>query len=257
MGCTIDAITADEAFDTCLEWSNDSSASRVVIPVNVAILMMMRRMPELRTVTALGDLVVADGVPLIWASRLVGAPLPERVNGCDLMARILAEGGEHGLRVFFLGATEEVVTRLVGVVRARHPSLGIAGHRNGYFSNEDYPDVIRQVRESRTDILFVGISSPFKETWSIKYRDELSVPVILCVGGSFDVLAGHVRRAPLWVQNAGMEWFWRFAQEPRRMWKRYLVNNALFLWLLARAVMSRLRGKDSGQRTTPRGPSPS
>jgi N-acetylglucosaminyldiphosphoundecaprenol N-acetyl-beta-D-mannosaminyltransferase len=245
MGCAIDAITYDEAFQTCLAWSDDAAVSRLVVPVNVAVLMMMRRAPDLRDAAARGDLVVADGLPLVWASRLVGEPLPERINGCDLMTRLLAEGGRHGLRVYFLGATEEVVTRLVEIVREQHPALEVAGYRNGYFSEEECPEVVRQVRESGADILFVGISSPFKETWSSQYREELSVPVILCVGGSFDVLAGFVRRAPRWVQKVGMEWFWRFGQEPRRLWKRYLVNNSLFLWLLARTILSRAPASDS------------
>jgi N-acetylglucosaminyldiphosphoundecaprenol N-acetyl-beta-D-mannosaminyltransferase len=255
MGCQIDAVTEQDAFEKCLEWSDDRDQSRLIVPVNVAILMMMRRQSELRRAAAKSDLVVADGLPLVWASRLIGARLPGRVNGCDLMARLLADGGDHGLRVFFLGATEEVVTRLVELVRENHPRLKVAGYRNGYYSKEDYPDVIRQVRESRADVLFVGISSPFKETWSSTYRQELSVPVILCVGGSFDVLAGFVRRAPRWVQNAGMEWFWRLIQEPRRLWKRYLVNNSLFLWLLAREMLFGARGQKRDRRKTPQGTS--
>jgi len=255
MGCEIDAITEDETYETCMEWRTDRGASRVVIPVNVTILMMMRRMPELREAAALGDLVLADGLPLVWASRLVGTRLPERVNGCDLMARMLADGGDRGLRVFFLGATEEVVTRLVELTQDRHPGVEVAGYRNGYFSEEDYPDVIRQVRESMADVLFVGISSPFKEVWSCRFRAELSVPVTLCVGGSFDVLAGFVRRAPRWVQNAGMEWFWRLSQEPRRLWKRYLVNNSLFVWLLAKQVVLGPWDRKGDRRGGTQGPS--
>jgi len=243
MGCGFASITEDEAFRRCLEWCKQPRRSRLVVPTNVSILMMMRRMPRLRNVCTSDDLVVADGMPIVWATRLLGTALPERVSGVDLMARLLADGGEHGLRAFFLGAREEVVTRLVEIVRRRHPGLVVAGYRNGYFSEDEYAEVARQVRDSKADILFVGISSPFKETWCHERRKELSTPLIFCAGGSFDVLAGCKKRAPKWMQKTGMEWLWRCMMEPRRLWKRYLTTNTLFLYLFAKLLVSRFRKK--------------
>lgn len=239
MGCAFDSVTETEAVAQCLQWCKQRRRPRMIIPVNAAILMMMRRIPALREVCTRRDLVLADGMPIVWAARLLGTPLPGRVTGVDLMARLLAVCAQEGLRVFLLGATQEVVTRLVEVVQQRHPALAVAGYRNGYFSEDEYPQVAFQVRTSRADVLFVGMPSPFKETWCHQRREELATPVIFCAGGSFDVLAGDKRRAPRWMQQAGLEWSWRLWTEPRRLWRRYLVNNLLFLCVLARALVSR------------------
>jgi N-acetylglucosaminyldiphosphoundecaprenol N-acetyl-beta-D-mannosaminyltransferase len=145
------------------------------------------------------------------------------------MAHLLEAAAARGLKVFFLGAKEEVVQKLVRWCESRYPGLIVAGYRNGYFKESDYPEVINQVRRSGADMLFVGMPTPFKEVWCKQNREALGVPVIMGVGGSFDVLAGFIRRAPLWMQNAGLEWFWRLLMEPRKMWKRYLVTNSIFI----------------------------
>jgi len=157
---------------------------------------------------------------VVWALRASGQTIPERVAGVDLMARLLTVAGERRLRVYFLGAKREVLSKLVERIRAQHPGLEIAGFRDGYFGPDEHLRIVEEIRASEAHMLFVGMPSPFKETWCERYRQRLQVPVIVGVGGSFDVLAGFIRRAPRWVQSLGMEWFWRLLMEPRKLWKR-------------------------------------
>jgi N-acetylglucosaminyldiphosphoundecaprenol N-acetyl-beta-D-mannosaminyltransferase len=188
-------------------------------------------------------LILADGMSVVWALRASGQPIPERVAGVDLMARLLAAAGENQLRVYFLGARREVVTALVEKSRVQHPGIEIAGFRDGYFGRDDHPEIVEEIRYSRADILFVGMPSPFKETWCERHRQHLEVPVIMGVGGSFDVLAGFIRRAPHWAQVLGLEWFWRLLMEPRKLWKRYLTTNTEFIWLAGREIVARRLGR--------------
>jgi N-acetylglucosaminyldiphosphoundecaprenol N-acetyl-beta-D-mannosaminyltransferase len=153
------------------------------------------------------------------------------------MAALQEAANRECLRVFYLGARPEVVQALVERVRRDHPNLIVAGHRDGYFGSDQESQVIRQIRESRADILFVAMSSPYKEIWSHRNLASLAVPVVLPVGGAFDVHAGVVPRAPVWMQASGLEWTWRILMEPKRMWHRYLVTNAQFFMLIIRGLL--------------------
>jgi N-acetylglucosaminyldiphosphoundecaprenol N-acetyl-beta-D-mannosaminyltransferase len=209
---------------------------------------MLRRDPALSAACAAGDLIVADGMSVVWASRILGVPFPERVAGVDLMQRLLAAGGERGLRVYFLGARAEVVRKLVSDCATRWPGLVVAGFRDGYFGPGQHEAIADEIRAASPHLLFIGMPSPFKETWCERFRGRLGVPVMIGVGGSFDVLAGFVRRAPLAFQRLGLEWLWRLLMEPRKLWRRYLTTNSEFLW---RVACARLRGASRGSETTP------
>jgi N-acetylglucosaminyldiphosphoundecaprenol N-acetyl-beta-D-mannosaminyltransferase len=185
---------------------------------------------------ARADLVVVDGKPLVWTSRWLGAPVPEKVSGVDLMRKLLEEGNERGLSIFLLGTTEERLSVLVRVIKLNYPNVVIAGARNGYFREPDYEAVAREIREAKADLLLVGMPAPFKEIWCEDHRAELATPAILGVGGAFDVMAGFVPRAPRLMQEAGLEWAWRLAMEPKKLWKRYLVTNSAFLALLGQTL---------------------
>jgi N-acetylglucosaminyldiphosphoundecaprenol N-acetyl-beta-D-mannosaminyltransferase len=132
-----------------------------------------------------------------------------------------------------------VITKLVERSRAQYPGLEIAGFRDGYFGPDDQLNLVEEIRASGAHMLFVGMPSPFKETWCERHRKRLNVPVIIGVGGSFDVLAGFIRRAPRWMQSMGLEWFWRLLMEPRKLWKRYLTTNSEFIWFAAREIVAR------------------
>jgi N-acetylglucosaminyldiphosphoundecaprenol N-acetyl-beta-D-mannosaminyltransferase len=232
LGLSFDSITMNQTIEWCLKRCKDRHSTSTLMTINAALMMMMDEDSELDNSVRNGDLIVADGQPIVLSSKLTGTPITERVAGVDLMQNLLQEGHEHQLRFFFLGATQEVLSDLVQLCADKYPGLVIAGFRNGYFKNSDHSDVINQINSSQADILFIGMPSPFKEIWGEKYRNSFGVSVIFGVGGSFDVISGHVKRAPRWVQNIAMEWFWRMAMEPRKLWKRYLVYNSLFIYRL-------------------------
>jgi N-acetylglucosaminyldiphosphoundecaprenol N-acetyl-beta-D-mannosaminyltransferase len=243
LGLSFDTVTMETAVARCLELCRAPRASHTVLTANASLLCMVRRDQELALACRASNLIVADGMSVVWALRASGETIPERVAGVDLMARLLAVAGEHRLRIYFLGAKREVVSRLVERIRAQHPGLEIAGFRDGYFGPDEHLGIVEQIRASEADILFVGMPSPFKETWCERYRQRLQVPVIVGVGGSFDVLAGFIKRAPHWLQSLGMEWFWRLLMEPRKLWKRYLTTNSEFSWLASREIIARRRGR--------------
>jgi N-acetylglucosaminyldiphosphoundecaprenol N-acetyl-beta-D-mannosaminyltransferase len=199
----------------------------------------MRHDPGLAAACRAGYLTVADGMSVVWTLRASGQQAPERVAGVDLMARLLEAAEENRLRVYFLGAKPEVVKTLVERCRALHPMLEISGFRDGYFGPEDHLAIVEEIRASGAHMLFVGMPSPFKEIWCERHRQRLQVPVIMGVGGSFDVLAGFIKRAPRWAQSMGLEWFWRFLMEPRKLWKRYLTTNSEFIWLAIQEIVAR------------------
>jgi N-acetylglucosaminyldiphosphoundecaprenol N-acetyl-beta-D-mannosaminyltransferase len=239
LGCPFDRVTMRSAVERCIQWSLEPRAPHTVITANAAILCMMRRDPELREACRRGDLIVADGMSVVWTSRLSGMPFPERVTGVDLMTRLLSAAAEHHLSIYLLGARPEVVGELARRCARDYPGLTVAGFRDGYFGPAEHDEVVGRVRRAAPHMLFVGMPSPFKETWCERHRSALEVPVIMGVGGTFDVLAGYVRRAPPRMQSLGLEWAWRLAMEPRKMWKRYLVTNSEFLWLAAGEIARR------------------
>jgi N-acetylglucosaminyldiphosphoundecaprenol N-acetyl-beta-D-mannosaminyltransferase len=244
MGLPFDTPTMDGAVAQCVELCcRAPRASHTIITVNASHLCMMRRDSELAQACRAGHLVVADGMSVVWALWASGQPAPERVAGVDLMARLLAAAGQHRLRVYFLGARREVVAKLVERSRAKYPGLEIAGFCDGYFGPEDHLRIVEEIRASEADMLFVGMPSPFKETWCERHRERLQVPVIVGVGGSFDVLAGFIKRAPRWVQSAGLEWCWRLSMEPRKLWKRYLTTNSQFIWFAGLEIFARRLGR--------------
>ncbi|MEZ4859403.1 MAG: WecB/TagA/CpsF family glycosyltransferase [Flavobacteriaceae bacterium] len=186
------------------------------------------------------DLINADGQAVVWASKILGKPLKERVAGIDLMENLVELAAEKNYKIFLFGAKEEIVTKVVSIFEEKHGNPLIAGYRNGYFTKAQEPEIAKQIATSGAQLLFVAISSPTKENFLYNYKEELkSVNFIMGVGGSFDVVAGLTKRAPLWMQKGGLEWFYRFIQEPKRMWKRYLVGNSKFIGLVLKEKFSR------------------
>jgi N-acetylglucosaminyldiphosphoundecaprenol N-acetyl-beta-D-mannosaminyltransferase len=234
MGCPFDRVTLDQAVERCEEFVHSGRPHRLVV-VNAAKIVKMDQDPRLGEIVRSADLITADGMSVVWASRLLRQPLPERVAGVDLMERLVERAAAKDHRVYFFGAREEVVQHTVATYQRRYPALQVAGWRDGYFDPQDEGTIVAQIRDSRPDILFVALGTPAKEYWIARHLGALGVPVCHGVGGGFDVVAGLVKRAPLWVQRAGMEWLWRTLQEPRRMWKRYLTTNTLFLLKLLQA----------------------
>ena len=195
LGCQIDRLSMPQTLARCEELiARRDFAQHVAI--NAAKLVAMQRDPELRRIVEACELVSADGQSVVWASRLLGDPLPERVAGIDLMFELFALAERRGFRVFILGARADVLDQARTKVLARHPRLQLVGARDGYFAEHEEAEVAEEVRTARPDILFVAMSSPRKEYWLGRYARTIDVPFVMGVGGAIDVVAGITRRAP-------------------------------------------------------------
>jgi len=234
LGIPVDALTMEETVSKIDEAiSSEQTINHVVI--NAGKVVAMQTDKELYNSVVTCDLINPDGQSIVWAARFLGRNLPCRVAGVDLMQNLIKLAADRKYRCFFLGAKEEVVKKVVEIYSAEYGSEIIAGYRNGYFSKEQEPEVAQQIAESGARLLFVAISSPKKENFLYRYKGLLKkVYFTMGVGGSFDVVAGVTRRAPGWMQKIGMEWFYRFIQEPGKMWRRYLIGNLKFIWLVIR-----------------------
>lgn len=199
------------------------------VVINASKINLMSDDPTLSEIVNTCPLINADGASIVWAAKQVGVPLVERVAGIDLFQRLIAVSAGKGYKVYLFGAKEEVVHKVKDTLERDYPSLKIVGYRNGYFTEKDEPSIVADIAASKADIVFVAFSSPRKEYWIHKHLNQLGVPFVMGVGGSFDVVAGVTNRAPRWMQGAGLEWLYRFIQEPRRLWKRYVVGNARFI----------------------------
>ncbi len=235
MGCAIDNFTMQETLDRIETFVRDGRPHQHVV-VNVDKLVKASRDAELRRIINECALINVDGMPVVWASHLLGKPLKERVAGVDLFESLMRRSAEKGWRVFLLGAREEIVSGVKLAYEKKYPGLTVAGYRNGYWKPEEEAGVVEQIKAAQADLLFVAISSPQKERFLGRYQAELKIPFAMGVGGTFDVAMGKVKRAPVWMQKAGLEWFYRFLQEPRRMFKRYFIDGMVFFWLLAKAL---------------------
>lgn len=207
------------------------------VVVNVSKLVHIQSDPELAASVRDCDIVNIDGMGVVWAARMLGHKVPERVAGVDLFGKLLEEAARHGFPVFLLGATDEIVEQVAARSVSRYTGLKVAGYHHGYFW-DDERSVVEQIRASGARLLFVAITSPKKENFINRWKEELGVDFVMGVGGTFDVVAGKVKRAPVWMQNWGLEWLFRVFQEPKRMWKRYLVTNSRFAVMLGRALFA-------------------
>lgn len=229
-GLRIDPLTCDQVLaraDVALR----EHQRLLVGVVNAAKVVNLRRDPLLRDSLLEADVLLADGQSVVWASHLLRRPLPERVAGIDLFERLLALADAEHRSVYLLGARPDVLATLVTRLRERFPGARVAGARDGYFTDDEAAQVAADIAASGAEMLFLGMVSPKKETFLAAHGDELGVPVLHGVGGSFDVLAGVTRRAPRSWQRLGLEWAYRLVQEPRRLWRRYLVTNTRFIGL--------------------------
>ncbi|SPB14048.1 UDP-N-acetyl-D-mannosamine transferase [Caballeronia novacaledonica] len=208
------------------------------VVVNVAKLVHMKRDRALAESVQACDVINIDGMGVVWGARMLGHDVPERVAGIDLFCRLLEAAAHQCWPVYLLGATDAVVSKTVELVTKNYPGLRVAGYANGYFW-DDEEAAVTAIRNSGARLLFVAITSPKKETFIERWKNQLGVDFVMGVGGTFDVIAGKVRRAPVWMQRCGLEWLFRVSQEPNRMWKRYLVTNAQFAVMLAKAYLAR------------------
>lgn len=232
LNTSIDNLSMEETLEIIKNSIENKKQIHHVV-VNAGKIVAMQDDLELRKSVNESDIINADGQAVVWASKVLNKPLKERVAGIDLMTSLVDISEANKYKIFFFGAKEEVVKTVVDTYSDKYSSAIIAGFRNGYFNKDEEQNIAKEIANSGANILFVAISSPTKENFLHQNKDLLSkVNFIMGVGGSFDVVSGLVKRAPKWMQNYGLEWFYRFLQEPRRMWKRYLIGNSKFLWLV-------------------------
>ena len=244
-GCPIDALTFDE---TLAEIERLIGVRQPVqhCVVNASKAVMMRDVKELLRIVSSCALVNADGQSVVWAARLLGHAVPERVAGIDLFEALLALSETRRYPVYFLGASPGVLAAAVARALREHPTLEVSGAQDGFWPAKRSAEVVANIRAARPAILFVAMPSPRKEYWLAENLDALGVPFSMGVGGSFDVYAGAIRRAPVWMQSTGLEWAYRFIQEPRRMWRRYLLGNLAFAQLVFEEWRANRRGPVEG-----------
>jgi len=235
-GYPVRAATVRDAMAQCDSAIKERRPFQIGV-LNAAKIVNATADPALREALLSCDAIFADGQSVVWASRLMGRPLPERVTGIDLFEHLLELADSHGYSVYLLGATREVLDGVVRVVKERYPGARIAGSRDGYFEDADAAAVAADIGASAADMLFVAITSPKKETFIAANQSVMNVPVTHGVGGSFDVLAGKTRRAPQVWQRLGLEWAYRVIQEPRRMFMRYLRTNTVFIFMVTRDLI--------------------
>jgi N-acetylglucosaminyldiphosphoundecaprenol N-acetyl-beta-D-mannosaminyltransferase len=247
LGCWIDRLGMQQTVEVC-ERAVLTREPIQHVAINAFKLVSLRGDPELRRVVEGCELVSADSHPILWASRLLGDPLPCHVGGIELMHELFALSQEKGYSVYILGASSDVLEKAVGRIGEMYPQLRIAGYHHGYFDRTQDRVVAEEIAAAAPDMLFVAISSPRKEQFLGNNRDTLKVPFMMGVGGSIDILAGATKRAPAWMNHTGLEWLFRLIQEPRRLFRRYAVTNTVFLAILARELVSRsvrrLLGRD-------------
>jgi N-acetylglucosaminyldiphosphoundecaprenol N-acetyl-beta-D-mannosaminyltransferase len=232
LGVTLDPLTMPQAVARCVE-AVDHGGYVAVGVVNAAKVVKMRQDVSLRGAVSDCTMVLADGQSVVWASRLLRAPLPERVAGIDLFLELLAQADRRGYRVYFLGARPDVLERMLAAVTGQFPGMTVAGSHDGYFGSDEEPEIAAEIRRSGADLLFLGMSSPKKELFLNQWGERTGAHVAHGVGGSFDILAGVTNRAPLWWQRCGLEWLYRALQEPLRLGPRYLTTNLSFVRLVA------------------------
>ncbi len=238
----VDSLTMSQTLEKITD-SIDNGRELHHVVVNAAKMVNAQKDRALRDSIVHCDIINADGQAVVWASRLLRQPLPERVAGIDLMQELVKMAAQKKYRIFFLGAKEEVVRKVVNKYTEEYGPEIIAGYRNGYFTKDEEPEVAEQISRAQPHILFVAITSPKKEIFLNTYKTQIRTPFIMGVGGSFDVVSGLVKRAPRWMQRSGLEWFYRVLQEPRRMWKRYLVTNTRFTSMVFRARLKMIFSK--------------
>ncbi|PPS44233.1 WecB/TagA/CpsF family glycosyltransferase [Chroococcidiopsis sp. TS-821] len=241
-GVKIDRITLDEAVDLIVNHAVLNNEPEYVVTPNAQHILLLQDDSHFSEIYANAFLVVADGVPLVWASQLLGKSLPGRVNGTDLFEQLCKVAAEKGLRVFLLGGRPQAAEHAAKLLQQRHPDLNVVGtYCPPYGFETDQEELVAinaKIRAAAPHLLFVGLGAPKQEYWMYHNYQKIGVPISIGIGGSFELVSGLVPRAPIWMQKTGLEWFFRLLAEPRRLWKRYILGNPHFVWLVFRQWLS-------------------
>ena len=230
LGAPIHNVDMETALEIVEKFIQESGTHHVVT-ADSSMLVMAQEDTALRAIIGVAELVTPDSTGILWAAKRRGTPLRERVSGVEIVERLCARSAARGYRLFFLGAGPGVAEKAAERMRARYPGAQIAGARHGYFSEEETPALLEEIRSCHPDVLCVAMGIPKQEKWIAAHRETLGVPVMIGVGGTFDVLSGRTRRAPRWMQRLCLEWLWRVLSNPRKIGKVMLLPRFVFLIL--------------------------
>ena len=215
LGVMVDSLTMSQAVERVQQFI-DEKKNALVATANAEMLMRTTTDEELKDILNNADLVVPDGAGTVWAANYLGVPMPERVAGYDLAQELMRKAPARGDRIYFFGSAPGVADKAREKALELYPGIKIVGTRNGYFKEDDEADIIAEIKAAHPDILLAALGVPKQEKWLNKYRQELQVPVSMGVGGTLDVMAGVMERAPLWMQKAKLEWLFRGLKQPSR-----------------------------------------
>lgn len=246
LGVKIDRIDLETAVNVVDSLIRQGGSHQVCVP-NVWSTVLMQKDQDFKMINNRSTLAIPDGMPLVWVSRLYKRPIPERVTGTDLFFGCARLSEKNGYIVFLLGSTDEVLEAMSQNLHEEYPKLIIAGTYappyKDIFSEEDNLHIISAINAAQPDVLWVGLTAPKQEKWIRDNLDRLEVPVAIGVGAVFDFVAGKIKRAPVWMQRLGLEWFHRLNHEPRRLWRRYMIGNTQFIWMVLQEIFRKRRAR--------------
>ncbi len=246
LGTPVSSLTMDELFS---DWEaviqKGEKAQVCITPVNS--ILAARATARVQKIYKHADYVLCDGVPVKWASEFLGDPIKERITGLDVLPRIFLFAASKNFSIFLLGASPGVAETLKKVMEAKHPGVKIVGTFvppfRAVFSKEENQEMIDAINTVKPDILLVSLTAPKQDIWIAENLDKLDTHVAIGIGGAFEVAAGMIRRAPVWMQKNGLEWLYRFLQEPKRMFRRYFVEAPVFIPLIIKQKLSKHSGR--------------
>ncbi|MCP4133784.1 MAG: WecB/TagA/CpsF family glycosyltransferase [bacterium] len=234
-GIEIDNLDLEGALERFDQMVKNKKPSIVVTP-NLDHIVNYQKDEDFQRIYNSASLVLADGVPLLWAGKFLGTPIREKLSGSDVFHDICRVGAEKGYRFFFMGGREGAAAQTAEIMQQRHPDIKIVGFYcppMGFENNEEESaKIAKMIKKAKPDIMFLGLGSPKQEKWADRFSAELGIPITVGIGITFEYTCGMVQRAPVWMQKVGLEWFYRLIKEPKRLWKRYLINDPRFFWLV-------------------------
>jgi N-acetylglucosaminyldiphosphoundecaprenol N-acetyl-beta-D-mannosaminyltransferase len=236
-GLNYDNVTLDEAVYRIEKFIKEKTP-HIILTTGAELVARAYTDMELKKIYLAADLLTVDSYVVYFVCRILGKPIKEPVSAARLMFRFLELAENRNYRLFFLGAKDKILNKAIVNLKEKHPKLNIVGYHHGYFDFSDDSDIIKKIIQAKPDVIFVAMSSPLKEMFIKRNIMKLNTPVAFGVGGTFDIAAGYCKLAPKWISRIGLEWFYRFIQEPARLWKRYTVTNFIFLWIVLRELFN-------------------
>lgn len=244
-GVKIDPYSFDEVVERIVDHALAGKEPQYVVTPNAMHILTLTKDADFREIYRRAFFVVPDGVSLLWAAKFLNTPLKGRVNGTDLFEKLCAVASETGLKVFLLGGRPGAAEKVKKILKSRYPSLKIVGTHCPPYNFEsqiaELEVINSKIKAAHPDLLFVGLGAPKQEKWIAANYQQLGVPISVGIGVSFELVAHMVKRAPIWMQKIGLEWLFRLIVEPKRLWKRYILGNPLFIWLVLKQRLGLFR----------------